>query len=182
MTGSPPRSPAEPILGGGPRRRPPAAIRAIVGLVGLTALTVAGMLLLSDRAPGILLSTFGERAERLWERIDRAGAPTALGERAASQPDFVIHVAIWATVTALAVLTVWSWRATVLVAGAVVAVSVLIELGQGVWSTTREVQRDDIAGNAVGVVAGVVVAATVMLAWSGVAAVLGRPRSRPVAL
>ena len=141
-------------------------MRALIGVGALAAGAFSAALLLSDRAPGVLRSVLGPRVERLWNRIDLAGRPAELAGEAASQPDFVVHLLIWAAVAFLAVLTVWSWRATPFVAGAVVVVSLVIELGQGVWSDTRAVERSDMEANLLGVGLGAATALFVMGAWS----------------
>lgn len=155
-----------------PRDRPPAIGRAFVGLLGFTAMLIAAALLLSDRAPGVLRSLFGDRARRLWERIDGAETVgTAAGTEIASA-DFVVHVAIWAVVTVLVGMALWTWRGLAIgVAGLAVA-SVLLELAQGRYADTRTVQATDAFANLVGISVGAAGAGMCYLTWSAGAAIV----------
>lgn len=157
-----------------PRSRPPAIGRAFVGLIGVGAMLTTAALLLSDRAPGVLRSLFGDRARQLWERIDtgnRVDLPA--GSDVVTQPDFIVHVALWTVVTVLVGFTVWTWRG-LLIAMALLAVAAIgLELAQGRFATTRNVQASDALANMVGIVAGATLAGLCYLVWSGMAA-LGR--------
>ena len=176
MPTSQPRSRAEPLLGGGPARRPSLLLRVPIAMGGMGATMFSAALLLSDRAPSVLRSLFGERVNGLWERVDRG--PIEIRSETASQPDFVVHVLIWAVVTALVVLAAWSWRALPPAAGCVAVSSLALELAQGRWSSTREVERSDALANLVGVGTGTVVAAIAMLGWSAVAVAFGETPDR----
>ncbi|TDT16432.1 hypothetical protein BDK89_2022 [Ilumatobacter fluminis] len=168
------RSVADRPLLGGPRSRAPRWLRAVIALGALAAGLFSAALLLSDRAPGVLRTVLGPRIERLWNRVDLAGRPAELAGEAASQPDAVVHVVLWAVVTVLAVLTLWSWRATPFVVVAVAASSLVIELGQGVWSDTRAVERSDMAANLLGTGIGAAVAIAVMGLWSALGSLTSR--------
>ena len=146
--------------------RPPLAFRACIGLLALGGLLFTGALLLSDRAPGLMRRVLGGAAERLWARIDAAGAPTTLGEEARARPDFVVHVVVWAVVTLLLALTVWTVYGVVLAMAGAFAAGVAIELLQGRWSHSRAVELGDIVGNGTGVIAGGLAALVVMGLWS----------------
>ena len=150
--------------------RAPRWLRAFLAVGALAAGSFSVALLLSDRAPGVVRSVLGPRIERLWNRVDLAGPSAELAGEAASQPDLVLHLVIWAVVSVLAVLAVWSWRATPLVAVVVAVGSLVIELGQDVWSDTRAVERSDMAANLLGTGIGVAVAVVVMGLWSAIAA------------
>lgn len=165
MTSSPRSAADRPFLGG-PRARAPRWLRACIAVAALVAGSFSAALLLSDRAPGVLRTVLGPRIEDLWNRIDLAGRPAELAGEAASQPDRAVHIAIWAVISFLAVLAVWSWRATLVVFGVVVATSVVIELGQGIWSDTRAVERSDLSSNVLGAAVGTVTALAVMALWS----------------
>lgn len=91
------------------------------------------------------------------------------------EADFLVHVAIWAVVACLIGLAVWSWFGLVATAVGVFGLSVVTELAQGVWSSTRAVEAIDVVANAVGVTGGVTVAGVMYLLWSGVAALAQRP-------
>ncbi|MEJ7799617.1 MAG: hypothetical protein WKF60_03805 [Ilumatobacter sp.] len=152
-----------------PRHRPPAGLRWLIGLFGFAAVGFAGALMLSDRAPGFLRTVFGQRARRLWERVDAGGRTDVITTGGRPETDFVVHVAIWVVVTMLVALAMWSWLGLLASAVGVFGSSVLIELAQGRWSSTRHVELRDVAANALGVSAGVVAAAAVYVAWSAVA-------------
>lgn len=178
MTSSPRSAADRPILGG-PRSRAPRWLRAFIAVGALAAGAFSAALLLSDRAPGVLRTVLGPRIEDLWNRIDLAGRPSELAGEAASQPDLVVHLTIWAVVTWLAVLAVWSWRATPFVVVAVVAASSVIELGQGVWSDTRAVERSDLEANLLGAGVGTLAAIVVMAVWSSVGSLTSKVDSCP---
>ena len=135
----------------------------------------AGALLLSDRAPGVLRTMFGDRAQRLWERVDNGGRTDAITGGARPEADFLVHVAIWAVVACLFGLAIWSWFGLVATALGVFGLSAVTEFAQGVWSSTRQVEAIDVVANAVGVAGGVTVAGVMYLLWSGVAALASRP-------
>lgn len=165
--------------------RPPLAVRAGFGVLALGGLVFTGLLLLADRAPGLMRQVLGRAAERLWDRIDAAGAPS-LGEHARARPDFVVHVIVWGTVTALVALTIWTVRGVALAAVAAFSLSLLLEFAQGVVTTTRSVQAGDVLGNACGVAAGAFGALVLVGAWwAGQRLIAGPPqwrsarRSRP---
>src|SRR6056297_157284 len=154
-----------------PRRRPPAAARVLFGISALAMVAFNVALMLSDRAPGALRRVFGDAADRLSERID-AGARVTTEQLPDS--DAVVHIVVWAAATALVALTVWTWRGLAVAAAGVLAASVIVELGQGVYSSTRVVEGTDVLANAAGVLAGAVVAASAYITWSAVAALFDR--------
>lgn len=154
--------------------------RTFAGLLGVGASLTTVALLLSDQAPGILDALFGARARSLWERIDgaeRAGTLPAGSE--ITSTDFVAHVAIWAIVTVLIGLTMWTWRGLAMSAVGLAGASLVLELAQGRYATTRTVQLTDALANLVGVALGVAVAAACYIVWSTGAAVVRnrRPKS-----
>ena len=125
--------------------------------------------MISDRAPAVLVDVFGDTVRQLWDRVDasqraRFGADTALPEK-----DFVIHVAVWGSITGLVALAIWTWVGLVAAAFGVFGLSVAIELAQGRFSSTRSVESIDVVANGVGVAAGVATAAAVLVCWSFVA-------------
>lgn len=163
--------------GPGPVDRPPLALRILIGLVGAAALLSVAALLLSDRAPGALSTMFGDRARRLWERIDASGR-VEIEPSELPPTDTLVHIGLWAVVVALVGLAVWSWRGLVASAVALAAVSGLLELAQGRYSTTRVVEGRDMAANLLGVGAGALVAASCYLLWSAGAAAVRALRTR----
>ncbi len=152
-----------------PARRPPIGLRALFGLLGLATVLFNAALMLSDRAPSVLRRVFGDAVVRLSERIDAAGRIPA---EQLPETDAIVHIAAWAAATVLVGLTIWTWRGLVIGALTVLAVSIVVELGQGVYSSSRVVEADDAIANAAGVALGTVLAALAYLAWSTLAAVL----------
>ena len=129
--------------------------------------------MLSDRAPGLLETLFGEDARRLWERIDANERAQLVREQAQqladgteAGPDFLIHMAVWAAVMLLVGVAVWSWSGLTLAVVATFAGSIAIELAQGEYSDTRAVQQSDVVANGLGVAIGASIAALLYLAWS----------------
>jgi hypothetical protein len=155
-----------------PVRRPPVALRALLGLVGLAAVLFNVAIMLSDRAPRFLRRMFGDVVVRLSERIDAQGR---IATEQLPETDAIVHIAVWAAATALVGLTIWTWRGLVLAALTMLAVSAAVEVGQGVYSSTRRVEIDDAIANAAGVALGVAAAALCYVAWSAVAAIGGTP-------
>ncbi len=155
-----------------PQDRPPAAVRGFVGLIGLGAMLTAAALLLSDRAPGLVRMVFGDRARDLWLRIDAAERVNLPPDAQVPSTDFIAHVAIWAVVASLIGLAIWTWRGLALGVVALSAASLLLELAQGRYATTRTVQASDAVANLIGVALGAVVAAACYIAWSGAAALV----------
>ena len=101
--------------------------------------------------------------------------PIADGRR--PETDSVVHVVVWGAIAALVAMTVWSWRWLVFAGAAVFASSVLVEVSQGRFSSTRSVESSDVVANGLGVLGGSAVAGAAFVAWSVVASVI-RPRSR----
>ncbi len=145
------------------------------GLLGVAVVAFNVALMLSDRAPGFLRRLFGDAVDRLSDRIDQA--PRLPADQLPSS-DSIVHIAVWGAAMALVGLTVWSWRGLVVAAIGVLAVSAVVELGQGVYSSTRSVEFSDALANAMGVVAGTVAAALAYLAWSAGSILLGGVRAR----
>lgn len=160
-----------------PRDRPPAIGRIFVGLLGAMAMLTTAALLLSDRAPGFLRSTFGERVRRLWGRIDAGNRVELAAGSEATQPDFMVHVALWAVVTVLIGLTIWTWRGLVFAVAVLVATSLGLELAQGRYAPSRNVEASDALANVVGIALGATAGGICYLVWSGGAAVVRRLRA-----
>jgi len=154
-----------------PRRRPPASIRSFAAVLGGAMVLLNVLLLLSDRAPGLLKRAFGDSARSLRDRID-AGGRTGIPADRVPEKDFLVHVAIWAIAIALVGLAIWTWRGLAIGALALFATSVVIEVGQGRYSTTRHVDRSDVVANALGVTLGCAAVAGCYLLWSAAAAAL----------
>ena len=152
--------------GGLARYRPPIGVRGSIALLALVASAFAAALMLSDRAPGVLVDVFGDTVRQLWERVDASQRARLATDRALPEEDFVVHAVVWASITGLVALAIWTWVGLV---GAIVGVfglSVVIELAQDRLSSTRSVESVDVVANGVGVAAGAATAAVVMVGWS----------------
>lgn len=162
-----------------PQRRPPLALRALIGIGGLGVALSTAALMLSDRAPGILRRLFGEFAVRLSARLDagqRGRLVDLAGDPRLPDGDLLVHVALWAVVTVFAGLTVWSLRWLLPTAFVVGAASITVELLQGLLTDTRVVDPTDIAANLAGVAAGTALSLAAYASWSALAAVFSRRR------
>ena len=164
-----------------PRDRPPIGVRVAVGFLGFASMLAAAALLLSDRAPGVLTTLFGDHARQLWERID-ATERIALPSTSEIPPtDFVAHVAIWVVVTTLIGLAVWTWRGLAVGVVALSGVSLLLERAQGRYASTRTVQVDDAVANLVGVGIGTAAVGVCYVAWTAGASLARAVRRPPTA-
>lgn len=146
-----------------PSSRPPAGLRALFGVLGLVAILFNVALMLSDRAPSFLRRVFGDAIVRLSNRIDAAARIPA---DQIPETDTAVHVAVWATATLLVGLTVWTWRGLLIASLAVLVASAAVEISQGVYSSSRAVERSDAIANTIGVVLGMLVAASAYVLWS----------------
>jgi hypothetical protein len=129
-------------------------VGAAIGLVALVP--VAVFLLLSDRAPLIVedgLETArarGRSAEhRLGLHFDLPSLPYHWEQ--------VGHATLWGIVAALGGILVYRLVSLVAVGITVYAVSALAEVAQMLFSVTRDAQAGDLAANAVGITAGLLV-------------------------
>ncbi len=155
----------------GPGGRPFRGWRVIPTLLILGALAANAAILLSDRAPGLL--------SRVSNRIDAGrGARAADVARAhiSADSDFAVHVMIWAVGAVLVGLAAWSWLSMLLGGAALFASSVALEAAQHFFTTTRIVQAADVAGNALGVAAGLALVTAFALVWRATGAVFGASR------
>jgi len=109
------------------------------------------LLMLSDRAPGVL--------RRLSDRLERVDARPGDVVRAAGIPDpaFAVHVGVWGLAGIVVVLLSWSWRS--LAAGLVAALtaSALVEVAQELLTDQRAAQWRDLLANAIGLSLGAAV-------------------------
>ncbi len=149
-------------------------LRVFIGLVAVASALGTVVLLLSDRAPGLVRRLFGDAARSLWARIDadRRAAIEATG--ATAEPDVVVHVLIWLVVSSLVGLTIWTWRGLAATAIVTALASLALEFGQRRWASTRAFEMSDLVANLVGVGLGTATAAAVIAAWAGVAVLLER--------
>jgi VanZ family protein len=128
-------------------------VRVVAGLACVALIGVAAILMLSDRAPGALRS--------LSDRIDQSERPAArlASESPVPQSDVVVHVGVWAMVTATAGIAAWSWRRLAVVVALALAAGMAIELAQGRLTRSRNVELADVSANLAGVALGAVVVA-----------------------
>ncbi len=149
----------------GPGGRPFRGGRVLPLLLALGALGANAVILLSDRAPGLL----GRVARRIDAGVDQAAnvAGIDVPGRGVRVPrsDFDVHVAIWAVAALLVGLAMWSWLSLVIGNGLVFAASVVLEWAQAGYSRSRTVELADLAGNAVGVLVGTVAVVAFALLW-----------------
>lgn len=146
-------------------------------MLGVAAMLTTAALLLSDRAPGVLRSMFGDQARRLWERVDTGNRVDVASGAEVAQPDFMVHVALWAVVTVLAGFTIWTWRGLVIAVAALAVSSFGLELAQGRYAPSRNVEASDALANLVGIGAGAATAGLCYVVWSGAAAIVRSFRS-----
>ena len=149
----------------GPGGRPLRGWRIVPMLLSLAVFAANAVILLADRAPG-MLSRVGSRIDA---GVSRAAGATGLdvpgGEVHVPQSDFGLHVVMWAVAVVLVGLAAWSWLSLFVASGLVLASSVALEGAQGVFTASRRVQLPDLLGNIVGVLLGTCVVAAVALAW-----------------
>lgn len=129
-------------------------------MVTVLALIGSAVLLLSDRAPGLL--------RRLSTRIDSGSSRAAqVASQARPQSDFEIHVFVWAVVAVLLGLTMWSNRSVLVSAVIVFVGSVLGEAMQQVVTSTRNLQVADVVANGFGALAGLglVCGLAILMGW-----------------
>ena len=132
----------------------------MAALLSVGALMISAVLLMSDRAPGLL--------NRVSARID-AGSSRAARLAAGTRPqsDFEIHIVVWAVITVLVGLTMWSNRSLVAAAIVVLMTSVVAERAQAALTATREMQLSDLVGNTIGVLVavGLVTCLAALMGW-----------------
>ena len=149
----------------GPGGRPFRGWRVVPLLLSLGACAANAVVLLSDRAPGLL----GRIARRIDAGVNRAASATGIEVPGRNvrvpRSDFDVHVAIWAVAALLVGLAMWSWLSLLMANGALFSASVALELAQAGYSRSRHVELSDMAGNAVGVAAGTLAVATFAVLW-----------------
>lgn len=87
-----------------------------------------------------------------------------------------MHIVLWTVVTVLIGLTIWTWRGLVVAAALLAAVGIGLELAQGRFATTRNVEASDALANLIGIGVGATLAGLCYLAWSAAAALLRTSR------
>ena len=166
--------PAPPL---GPGGRPFRGWRVVPILLSLAAFAGNAVILLSDRAPG-LLSRLSSRIDAgVHQAAGAAGVDVPGGSVRVPQSDFDVHVVIWTVAALLVGLAMWSWASLVTGSALVLATSVALELAQPVFTRSRTVQLGDLMGNLLGVVTGTCAVAAFALAWR--LFVSTRPSARP---
>jgi hypothetical protein len=144
----------------GPGGRPFARWRPLVALLAVGTLLAGAAVLLSDTAPG-MLAWFSERID--------AGSSRAAEVASQVQPRtaFQIHLLLWAVVTALVGLAMWSNPSVLGAAVFLFLLSVASERAQDVITQTRHMQVSDAVANLFGVLAGlgIVSAISTLFGW-----------------
>ena len=138
--------------------------RILPVLLGLGAFATNALILLSDRAPGLLRRVSARIDAGVTRAATAAGVDVPGRDVRVPQSDFDVHVAIWAVAAVLVGLASWSWMSLFLGNAAVLVVSLGLEVAQPLFSS-RNVQVGDILGNVVGVVAGTGAVAGFALLW-----------------
>ena len=131
-----------------------------MALVAVGNALVVGVVLMSDRAPGLL--------DRISRRIDTGSSRAAqLASQARPQSDFEIHIVLWAVVTVLVGLTMWSNGSVLASAILVLTASVVIERAQEAFTLYREMQVGDLVANTIGVLTGLglVTGLAIVMGW-----------------
>jgi len=155
--------------------RPPILLRAAIGLFGCGIVLANAALLLSDRAPRALRVIFGDSVRRITARLDADGSTESRLDARGIGSDSIVHFGLWAVAALIAGLAVWSWiglaSTSIVVAGA----SMLLEVAQGRYSSTRAVEVSDAVFNLLGVAAGALTAACLFT----IVEVIGQAIARP---
>ena len=149
------------------RHRPGRGVRGAIALFALGIVVANAMVLLSDRAPRVLRSIFGDFVRRITERLDAGGsAEAALGARDIGG-DSIVHFGLWAVAMLVVGLAIWSWAGLIVASFSVAATSLVVEVAQGRYSSSRAVEATDAAFNLLGVTVGAGAAATVYVTVEG---------------
>lgn len=160
----------------GPGGRPFRGWRTVPLLLSVAAFAGNAVILLADRAPG-LLSRLSLRVDAGVHRAAGAAGVEPLRNVNVPQSDFDVHVLIWALATLLVGLAMWSWASLVMGSAFVLVTSVALELAQRVLTQARTVQLGDVVGNVLGVVTGACAVAAFALVWQRFLST--RPSARP---
>ncbi len=155
--------------------RPGPSIRSAIGGLGIALAAITAVLLLSDRAPSVLRRTFGSTAADLSARFNVEARAMLFLDDGLPETDTLFHIGLWAGVTLLVALTIWTWRGAAASALAAFAGSVALELAQGRFSSTRVVELRDIHANGLGVIVGLALALTCMAVWATVSRLTRSP-------
>jgi hypothetical protein len=159
----------------GVEHRAPVGLRAFVAIIALGMVLFNVALLLSDRAPKALRMLFGDFAGQLSNRLDSSGQASNALEARNVGSDSLVHLGLWAATTILIGIAVWSWIGLAMSAIVVSGGSLLTEIAQGRYSSTRAVESKDAMFNLLGVAMGT---AAVALLYLGYGAVTGRAAVR----
>lgn len=128
----------------GPGGRPGGGWRPGLALVAAVLAVPTVLLMLADRAPGLL--------RRLSDRLEVVDPRPGQVVRATGIPDaaFAVHVGVWGAAGLVVVLLSWSWRSLVLGLLAALVASGLVEVAQELLTDQRAAQWRDVLANAVG--------------------------------
>lgn len=146
----------------------------MIGFLGGAMLAGSAALMLADRAPRLIKRILGAFGRRLSERIDAGGSVRLQLDKSRADGDWIVHLGLWSIAVVLLALAFWSWQGLWISAIVVFEFSVAVELGQGMFSTTRTVELSDVVFNAIGVGLGMLAAWGIYLLWDRIARSRGR--------
>lgn len=149
----------------GPGGRPFRGWRILPVLLAMGSMAANAVILLSDRAPGLLHRLSRRIDVEVSRAVDASGLRVSRGDVPVPRSDFDVHVLLWAVAAVLVGLATWSWLSLFLANGLVFVGSVALELAQGAYSSSRTVQVSDLMGNAVGVFTGTCAVAAFAILW-----------------
>lgn len=129
----------------------------MAAVLGLTAIGVNALLMMSDRAPRVV----GGLVTSVAVRLDPHGRIERVLEQVLPEGEVLVHLLAWWVVAFLVGMTVASRRGLVLAVLLLAWASVVVEFAQGVYTSTRSVESVDLVANLVGVVGGGISAAVV---------------------
>jgi len=157
------------------RHRPPLVLRLAVALTGFGIVLANAALLLSDRAPGALRVLFGSSVRRITARLDADGSTESGLDARGIGSDSIVHFGLWAVAALVVGLAVWSWIGLACSSATVAGASLVLEVAQGRYSSTRAVEVSDAAFNLLGVAAGSIAAGAIYMAIEGCGRLLAHP-------
>lgn len=149
----------------GPGGRPFRGLRLVPVLLSVAALAANAVILLSDRAPGLLRRISSRIDAGVHRAAGAAGVEMPAGGVRAPQSDFDQHLLIWAVAAVLVGLATWSWASLLMGSAVVLGTSAALELAQQNYSRSRSAEIGDLLGNTAGVVAGTCAVAAFALGW-----------------
>lgn len=149
------------------QHRPGLGVRSAIALLAFGILLTNATLLLSDRAPRVLHNIFGDFVRRITQRLDADASAEATLRARDIGGDSIVHFGLWAVAMLVVGLAVWAWAELLIASSTVAAISLVLEVAQGRYSSTRAVEAIDAAFNLLGVAVGAGAAAAVYVTVDG---------------